>query len=343
LSDTLPMGIIACCCMLVVFIFFGGMLSGDHTSSYTDINTTADLNDSEMPKLEILNMTNVTINASKVSFVYYDHNSTKWNGCYGLNYTVLEDRMGNRYMLDHATTDMLGENTNYTFRYADGIGLVFDNNTSTEIYNNTGLYYVHEVRDDKGEVVKSLDNFTLYDKSHEPQIIPDTWTFVYSDHNSTSYEGDEGLRQAITHDKLHDNKKIIFDETKNIIGLAYYCNKDFSFYKYGISGLEIPGYGEKDYEVFYAENGREGLLLPNGTYIKSFDIYTHNLLQKQKDFISYYDNRIGEVRQKEQIDAMDADIDDAYSEYIRYKENHNSKPKYSTYYGTNGYGVIRSY
>lgn len=327
----------------MMFVFFTGIMSGDHTSSYTDINVTNDLNTSDTPKLDILNMTNISINTSKISFIYYDHNSTKWKGCYGLNYTVLEDKDGNLFMLDHATTDILGEKTNYTFTYDDGIGLVFDNNTSTEIYNKSGLYYIHEVRDDKGNVVKSLDNFTLYDKSHEPQLVPDTWLFVYKDHNSTSYEGDEGLKMAITHNKLDDNKEVKFDEKKNIIGLAYYCDKNFSFYKYGISGLKLDGYGQEGHEHYYAENSREGLCLPNGTYIKSFDIYNYNLLQKQKDFITNYNNRIGEVRHQQEIDAMDAAIDDAYTEYITYNERHDSKPKYSTYYGTNGYGVIRSY
>ena len=332
-------GAVICCCFWIFIFFLVGGASPDNTSSSTDIIVNESLEEESLP---ILNMTNVTLNASKVTFVYYDHNTSDWNGCYGLNYTVLTDEDNNSYMLDHATTDILGEKTNYTFTYPDGVGLVFDNNTQTDIYNRSGLYYVHELRDDNNNVVKSLGNFTLYDKSHQPQLIPGDWLFVYSDHNSTTYEGDEGLQKAVTHNISGNNTEINFVDVKDIIGLAYFADKDFDFYKYGLSGLEVYKFNSSDGKEYF-DIYAKGLCLPNGTHIKTFDIESYGLIQKQKDFITNYYNRIDEVRHQQEIDAIYDAEDAAYDDYVRYQESQNNKAKYSTYYGTNGYGVIRSY
>lgn len=326
------------CCILVLFAGIFRGLGHDNEYSSTDIVVNDTL--TEPKSLEILNMTNITIKPSKITFVYYDHNTSKWNGCYGLNYTVLSDSEGNSYMLDHATTDILGKDTNYTFKYPKGIGLVYDNNTETEIYNNSGLYYIHEVRGDEGNVIKSLGNFTLYDKSHEPEFRPVEWTFIYNDHNSSEYEGDEGLRQAIAINNSSKHEVLYFCLEKEIIGLAYESNKTFNF-SYGLSGLEARRDNVENI-ISYTVWG-SNLCYPNGTEIETFDIRDYGLLQDQKDFITNYDNRIDEVRHKQEInDIRDAESD-AYESYLRYQENHNSKAKYSTYYGTNGYGVIRSY
>lgn len=327
-----------CCCLLIIIVFiFGGGVS-ENSSSTSDIVA----NDlvAEEESLPLINMTNVTLNDYKMSFVYYDHNSSKFNGCYGLNYTVLTDNEGNSYMLDHATTDILGEKTNYTFKYLNGVGLVFDNNTETEIYNQSHLYYVHEVRDDNNSVIKSRGNFTLHDKSHEPQIIPDGWLFVYTDHNSTTYEGDEGLTEAITHNKIGNHEELHFVLDEDIIGLAYVSDKTFDF-RYGLSGINTE-YLEFKEPPYYTAWG-VGLCYPNGTKIDTFSIEDNYLIQKQKDFITNYDNRIGDVRHKQEIDAIYEAEDDAYNEYISYSESQNSKPKTGFYYGTNGYGVMRSY
>lgn len=311
------------------------MSSSDNSSSSTNI----EINNSvpEQETLPILNMTNVTINTTKITFVYYDHNTSTFNGCYGLNYTVLGDSEGNKYMLDHATTDILGEKTNYTFKYPNGIGLIYDNNTETEIYNNTGLYYIHEVTDDNGTVIKSLGNFTLNDQSHQPDIIPDKWLFVYRDHNSTTYDGDEGLIEAITHNTIGNKEELHFGLDEDIIGLAYFADKDFNFYKYGLSGVNTRNNSNGDYCSAWGSQ----LRLPNGTLIRTFSIEDYGLTQKEKNFITNYENRIDEVRHKQQIDAIYDAEDQYYTDSIRYHEN-NKKSDYSYYVGTNGYGIIHN-
>ena len=334
-DDSIIGGICLCCCLLIIIFFVIGAITDDNSNSSSEIVVNNSVPEPE--KLPIINMTNITFKPSKITFVYYDHNTSKFNGCYGLNYTVLADENGNKYMLDHATTDILGEKTNYTFKYTDGIGIVFDNNTETEIYNNTGLYYVHELRDDNNTIIKSLGNLTLYDDSHQPDIIPDKWTFVYTDHNSSTYEGDEGLSEAVTHNTIGNHEELHFVIVKDIIGLAYESNKKFD-YKYGLSGIKTNYLDWKE-PPYYTAWG-EGLCYPNGTKIVTFDIKSKNLVQKQKDFITNYYNRIDDVRHQQEIDAMyDVQVE-YYTDYVRHSESQRSKHDHSYFYGSNGFGVI---
>ena len=336
-----------CCCFLIVVVLFFGLLGGNNSSTSAEI--VVDDNLPEEETLPILNMTNVTLNASKITFVYYDHNSSVFEGCYGLNYSVLSDKLGNSYMLDHATTDIFGERTNYTFRYPNGIGLVFDNRTDTEIYNRSQLYYVHELRDDNGEVVKPLGNFTLYDKSHEPTFIPTNWTFVYIDHNSTRYEGDDGLSEAVTANAIGNHEQNVRFSDEVVIGLMYYSNNSTDFYRYGFNGFgfdDLENYhvngtsanGYYDHGYYLSQFSPS---LPNGTEIRSFNIETNYLSSAEKNFLQDYLNRRDEYLKRQEINAIYDAEDDEYNEYIRYNENQNNKHRYSTYYGTNGYGVIR--
>ncbi|WP_461436323.1 hypothetical protein [Methanosphaera sp.] len=335
--------------LIIIIVIFGGVLAVN-ASSPGDINDNNLVNEDE--SLPIINMTNTTLNDYKITFVYYDHNTTNWNGCYGLNYTVLTDNEGNKYMLDHATTDILGQKTNYTFKYPDGIGLVFDNNTETEIYNKSQMYYVHEVRDDNNNVIKSLGNFTLHDKSHEPTFIPTDWTFVYAgDHNSSVYEGDEGLLEAVTSNAIGNHEQNVRFDDDIMIGLMYYSDNSTDFYRYGFNG-----FGFDDLESFHVNgtsiNGdydhgyylsKFSPNLPNGTEIKSFNIESKYLSSAQKDFLQDFDRRRNEYLKNEEINAIYDAADYVSNSYARNQENQNSKSKYSTYYGTNGYGVIRSY
>lgn len=339
-----------CCCFLVVIVAFFGITSGDHSSSSTDIII---VNDTvlEQESLPILNMTNITLKPSKITFVYYDHNTTKFNGCYGLNYTVITAEDGTQYMLDHAETDILGEKTNYTFKYPEGIGLVYDNNTETEIYNQSGYYYVHEIRDDNGTVIKELGNFTLHDTSHEPTFIPTNWTFKYYDYNSTTYDGDDGLWEAVTSNAIGNHEQEVRFADELVIGLMYYSNNSTDFYKYGfngygfddleshhVNGTSIHGY----YDDGYYLSGFS-ITLPNGTEIKSFSIKSKYLSKGEKEFLQDYQNRREEYLIQENTNAIYEAQDDSYGSYVRYQESKSSKGHTSYYYGSNGYGIIRSY
>lgn len=327
-----------CCCLLVIIIFAVFIMFG---SSGSDSDSSDIVVDNSLPPeetLPILNKTNITLKPSKITFVYYDHNSSKFEGCYGLNYTVLSDKNGDKFMLDHAETDILGNATNYTFTYPEGVGLVYDNNTETEIYENLGCYYVHEIRDDNGTVIKPLGNYTLNDKSHEPDIIPSDWYFVYKDHNSTTYDGDEGLICAFAvNNKNNESKLVKFYDDADIIGLAY--NSPKFDYKYGLSGIRLNDVNDSEGNSIYTASSR-GLCYPNGTRIETFNIESYNLNRKQKDFITNYDDRIDDVRHKQEIDAVYDAEDMYYSDYVRYNEYSKDKSKFSYYLGSGGSGVI---
>lgn len=336
--------------LIVMVVAFSGCVSN---TSY-DTGTASDVfNDSlsEEQSLPILNMINISLTDYTVNFVYYDHNSSSFNGCYGLNYTVLTDGDGNSYMLDHATSDILGQKTGYTFTYPGGIGLVFDNNTETEIYENLGLYYVHELCDDNNNVIKSLGNFTLYDKSHEPSFIPTNWTFVYyGNHNTSVYEGDDGLYEAVTGNAIGEHEENVRFDDDIVVGLMYYSNNSTDFYRYG-----FKGYGFDDLESYHvngtSQNGYydHGYYLsgfspdlPNGTEIRSFNIETKYLSMEEKAFLEDFDRRRDEYLKNQEISAVYDAEDDAYNSYVDYNERKDSRHKYGYYYGTNGFGVIRS-
>lgn len=337
---------VICCCLLILTIAVSGCITSDSSTTSTDVSMNDSLAQEET--LPILNMTNVTLKSTRITFVYYDHNSTTFNGCYGLNYSVVTDNESNSYMLDHATTDILGENTNYSFNYPNGMTFIFDNNTQTEIYKESGLYYVHEVRDENNTTIKSLANYTLNDKSHYPTFIPTDWTFVYIDHNSTEYEGDDGLSEAVTSNAIGNHEENVRFSDELMVGLMYYSNNSTDYYRYGfngfgfdnledfhVNGTSINGYYDHGY---YLSN--QNIHLPNGTEIRSFNIETKYLSSGEKDFLQNYQNRRNEHLMQEQTNAIYEAEDDYISSYGRYSESQKNKHDRSIYYGTNGFGVV---
>lgn len=333
-----------CCLLIIVTLSISGCVS---STPSTSSNIISDDSLHQQESLPILNMTNVTIEDARITFVYYDYNTTEFNGCYGLNYSVIEDESGNKYMLDHATTDLLGKNTDYTFKYPNGMTLVFDNNTATKIYNATGLYYVHELQDENNTVIKSLANFTLNDKSHQPSFIPTNWTFEYVDHNSTQYEGDDGLSEAVTSNAIGNHEKNVRLSDEIVIGLMYYSNNSTDYYRYGfngfgfdnledfhVNGTSINGYYDHGYYL-----SAFSVHLPNGTQIRSFNIETKYLSQGEKNFLQDYQNRRDEYLMQENTNAI-YEAQNDYTSSTRNSESHKNKAERSVYYGTNGYGVI---
>ena len=344
-KDNSVVRIMTCCLILVVSLAVSGCVSSTSPTGSSSITDDSLANEESLP---ILNMTNVTVNDAEITFVYYDHNTTRFEGCYGLNYSVVEDGYGNRYMLDHATTDIFGEKTDYTFKYPDGMTLVFDNNTQTQIYEDTGLYYVHELQDENKTPVKSLANFTLNDKSHQPSFIPTNWTFVYFDHNATQYEGDDGLSEVITGNAIGNHEENVRLSDDIVIGLMYYSNNSTDYYRYGFSGFgfdnleefrvngtSINGYYDHGYYL-----SRFSVGLPNGTKIRSFNIETKYLSQAEKNFLQDYQNRRDEYLMQENTNAVYDAADDYYTRTTEYSESQKNKNDHSIYYGTNGYGVI---
>lgn len=332
------------CSLLVVTIAVSGCVTDNPSSGSADVITDETIPEEE--SLDILNMTNVTVDSPEITFVYLDYNTTNFNGCYGLKYSVITDNDGNNYMFDHATTDILGEKTNYTFRYPHGMTMVFDNNTRTEIYNNTGLYYVHELQDENNSVIKSLKNFTLNDKSHEASFIPKDWTFVYYDHNSSQYEGDDGLSEAVISNAIGNHEENVRLSDEIVIGLMYYSNNSTDYYRYGfngfgfdnledfrVNGTSVNGYYDHGYYL-----SRFNVNLPNGTEIRSFNVETKYLSPGEKNFLQDYQNRRDEYLMQENINAIYDAADDISSRTTGNSES--QKNKHSIYYGTNGYGVV---
>ena len=332
-------------CLLFLVLFIVTMVAMNFTDTQTDITNKTEVKHEESNPADLLvNATNKTFNPTKITFVYYDMNTSNWKGCYGLNYTILTDDYNNKFLLDHAETDLLGNDTNYTFRYPEGISILYENSTETERYNQTGYYYIHEIRSDNGTVIKSLQQDTFDDKSHIADFIPSGWVYSYryedqaGTYYTSEYKGDILLHGAYTNNTVGPERDVFFP-ARYVLGLMCYANGNMDLYKYGFvkSSLHLNDEGNA---VGYSSD--KSIQLTNGTQIYSFDIETKGLTDKQKSYITNYDERIKEVRQKQSTNEIVNAIDEA--DYDQQKASINSRPKSSRgyYYSPNGYGYSYS-
>ena len=335
-------------CMLFLFLFLVTTIAINFTDTETDIANKTDITPEEKSNLvsdSLVNATNKTFNPTEITFVYYDRNTSNWNGCYGLNYTILTDEYNNKFLLDHTETDLLGNDTNYTFRYPEGISILYENSTETEKYNQTGYYYIHEIRSDNGTVIKSVEHDTFDDKSHIADFIPSGWlySYRYEDQGGTyltsEYKGDILLYGAYTNNTVGPEKDVFFP-ARYVLGLMCYADGNMDLYKYGFvkSSLNLNDEGDT---VGYSSD--KFIQLTNGTIIYSFDINTKGLTDKQKSYITNYYERIDEVRQEQSTNEIINAIDDA--DYDQQKASINSRPKSSQgyYYSPSGYGYSYSH
>ncbi|MBE6493537.1 MAG: hypothetical protein E7Z84_02870 [Methanosphaera stadtmanae] len=337
-----------CILFLIVFV---GMLITTAIVNHTENNITDNTQVAEETKSvydSLVNATNKTFNPTKITFVYYDMNTTNWKGCYGLNYTLLTDEDNNKFLLDHAQTDILGNATDYTFRYPEGISILYENSTETEQYNQTGYYYVHELRSDNGTVIKSAQDNTFNDKNHIADFIPSGWVYEYTNEDksgtylTSAYKGDILLKGAYTNNTIGPERDVFFP-AKYVIGLMCYANGDMSFYKYGFDkdSLRMDSEGH----VGYGGSGSY-IYLSNGTHVTAFDIETRDLTDKQKSDITNYDERIKEIRGEQANKDILKAIDEA--DYDQQKAIINSRPKSSRGYyyspsGGHGYSYSQYY
>lgn len=340
------------CIIFIIIFILATFTAGNGNHTQTNITNETQVGNEEKTNLvsdSLVNATNKTFNPIKITFVYYDMNTTYWKGCYGLNYTILTDEDNNEFLLDHAQTDILGNATDNTFRYPEGISILYENNTETELYNQTGYYYIHEIRSDNGTVIKSADEYTFDDKSHMADFIPSEWVYLYADEDdqgtylTSEYKGDILLRGAYTNNTIGPEKDVFFPP-KYVIGLMCYADGDMDLYKYGFnkSSLNLDSEG---HTVGYSQSNTV-ICLSNNTTVPAFTIETKGLTDKQKSYITNYDERIDEIRQEQQTTDIINAIDDA--DYDQQRAIINSRPKssYGYYYsprGGYGYSYSRYY
>lgn len=164
-----------------------------------------------------------------------------------------------------------------------------------------------------------------YDVEHE--FLPDTFIFEYNDHNTTSYEGDSGLKYAHVNNTL-DNTTLIVP-VERVRSIAYATKKSFKF----IEPIIITHSIRRD-------DGRYILLTmkyKNGTVIPILDLDKNDLTREQKEYFDDYDAQRSDYLMEQQEYAAE----DLY-DYETYRSRGSGRSRYSYYYGSNGYGLIYS-
>ena len=167
--------------------------------------------------------------------------------------------------------------------------------------------------------------FALEEYEVEHEFLPDEFVFEYNDHNTTSYEGDSGLKFAYVNNTL-DNTTLIVP-VERVRSVAYATRKSFRFDEPIIITHSIR-----------RDDGRYILLTmkyKNGTVIPILDIDKDDLTNEQKTYFDdYYGQRQEYLMQQEQYAA-----ENLYS-YETYRSRGSGKSKYSYYVGSGGSGVI---
>ena len=169
--------------------------------------------------------------------------------------------------------------------------------------------------------------FAVAEYEVEHDFMPDTFIFEYNDHNTTSYEGDSGLKYAHVNNTLDNTTFIV--PTERVRSIAYATRKSFKFSEPIIITRSIQ-----------RDDGRYILLTMkyrNGTVIPILDLDKDDLTSEQKMYFDdYYAQRNDYLMQQQEYAA-----EDLY-DYETFKGRSNSRSKYSYYYGSNGYGIVYS-
>ncbi|RAP47609.1 MAG: hypothetical protein BZ135_01765 [Methanosphaera sp. rholeuAM6] len=167
--------------------------------------------------------------------------------------------------------------------------------------------------------------FALQEYEVEHDFMPDEFIFEYNDHNTTTYEGDSGLKYAHVNNTLDNTTFIV--PTERVRSIAYATKKSFKFSEPIIITRSIQ-----------RDDGRYILLTmkyKNGTVIPILDLDKDDLTNEQKSYFDdYYTQRSDYLMQQQEYAA-----EDLY-DYETFRSRGSGKSRYSYYVGTGGSGVI---
>lgn len=161
----------------------------------------------------------------------------------------------------------------------------------------------------------------------EHEFQPTDFLFCYSDHNTTTYEGDLGLMDTYCNN-TKDNKTYGLS-LGTVRGIAYATKKTFKF--------------DEDLIMTHSSGKEPKLILTikykNGTTIPVLDYDTKTLTKEQMSYFDdYYNQKTIHDQNKEYW--QQADMEDTIS---RSSAKSSDKKGVHRYVGTNGYGYMIDY
>ncbi len=167
--------------------------------------------------------------------------------------------------------------------------------------------------------------FAVEEYEVEHEFMPDEFIFEYNDHNTTSYEGDTGLKLGHVNNTL-DNTTLILP-VERVRSVAYATKGTFRFDEPIIITHSVK-----------RSDGRYVLLtmkFKNGTVIPILDLERSDLTKEQQSYFDdYYSQRSDYLQQQEEYAS-----ENLY-DYYTSRSRSSGRSKYSYYYGSGGSGII---
>lgn len=170
------------------------------------------------------------------------------------------------------------------------------------------------------------EDYKIINEKHE--FNPDSFIFEYNDHNSTTYEGDTGLKGAYVNNSL-DNYTY-FVPVDNVRGIAYATKKSFEFDE-NIIVTHSLFVENRSYDCIMLE-----MYYKNGSVIPELDVSDNGLTKEQREYFDDYEQQRDEYYQEQNQYALE----DIYDEQSRANSRESQRSHYGYYFGSNGYGVM---
>ncbi len=156
---------------------------------------------------------------------------------------------------------------------------------------------------------------------------PTNFTFCYNDHNTSTYEGDTGLKGAYC--KSTADNYTYWVPVENVRGLAYASKGTFKF----IENIDITRSlhsDDRDYDYIMLK-----MYHKNGTEIPTLDVSDDDLTVEQQKYFDNYEQERQDYYQEQQQEDLDSMSDYSYS-----SSSNNHRSHYGYYVGTRGAGII---
>ncbi|WP_323736066.1 hypothetical protein PXD04_09300 [Methanosphaera sp. ISO3-F5] len=165
------------------------------------------------------------------------------------------------------------------------------------------------------------------DFSYDVEFMPTAFVFDYNDHNTSTYEGDIGLKYAYANSSFDNHTYII--PTERVRGIAYATKGSFKF----TEPILIDHGPYRDWDDKYVITG---LKFKNGTEIPYLGIESTGLTKEQMSYFdNYYEQRQDYLAQQEAYAA-----EDLYDYETSKSRSSSGRSKFGYYVGTGGSGVI---
>ena len=181
-----------------------------------------------------------------------------------------------------------------------------------------GLSSVSALTEEENKIIN-----TKYD------FYPSSFLFSYNGYNTTSYEGDTGLKGAYVNNTV-DNLTY-FVPVEYVRTFAWLTKNSFALDEH-IDVKHSLIVDRSDYDCILLE-----MFNKDGSEIPKLDVKSDSLTKDQRSYFDDYEQSKDEYYQKQNQYALE-DIEDNTRRASSSKDS--SKGHYGYYYGTNGRGIM---